>query len=157
MDMNYNPEQKLAELGIELPKPPKPAGIYKPVIVVDRFLYASGHGPVRSDGSLVTGKVGRDLGVDEGKEAARLVGLSMLASIKYLVGDLKRIKRLVKVLGMVNSAPDFYQHPAVINGFSELMSAIFGDDFGVGARSAVGMTLPNNMAVEIEAIFELYQ
>lgn len=146
----------MAELGIELPKAPKPAGIYKPVLVVDKFLYVSGHGPVKPDGSLILGKVGRDLDIEQGKLAARQVGLAILASIKYHVGDLKRIKRLVKVFGMVNSAPDFYQHPAVINGFSELMSEIFGEDFGVGVRSAVGMTLPNNMAVEIEAIFELY-
>jgi enamine deaminase RidA (YjgF/YER057c/UK114 family) len=155
--MSANPEQRLAELGIELPKAPKPAGIYKPVLVVDKFLYVSGHGPVKPDGSLILGKVGKDLDMDQGKQAARQTGLAMLASIKYHVGDLKRIKRLVKVMGMVNSAPDFYQFPAVINGFSELMSEIFGEDYGIGVRSAVGMSLPNNMAVEIEAIFELYQ
>ncbi len=155
--MSTNPEQRIAELGIELPKAPKPAGIYRPVVVVDKFAYVSGHGPVKPDGTLILGKVGKDLDIEQGRIAARQVGLAMLASIKYHVGDLKRIKRLVKVLGMVNSAPDFYQHPSVINGFSELMVDIFGEDFGIGARSAVGMTLPNNMAVEIEAIFELYQ
>jgi enamine deaminase RidA (YjgF/YER057c/UK114 family) len=155
--MSANPEQRLAELGIELPKAPKPAGIYKPVLVVDKFLYVSGHGPVKPDGSLILGKVGKDLDMDQGKQAARQTGLAMLASIKYHVGDLKRIKRLVKVMGMVNGAPDFYQFPSVINGFSELMSEIFGEDYGIGVRSAVGMSLPNNMAVEIEAIFELYQ
>ncbi len=155
--MSTNPEQRIAELGIELPKPPKPAGIYRPVVVIDKFAYVSGHGPVKADGTLILGKLGKDLDIEQGKIAARQVGLAMLASIKYHVGDLKRIKRLVKVLGMVNSTPDFYQHPSVINGFSELMVDIFGEDFGIAARSAVGMTLPNNMAVEIEAIFELYQ
>jgi enamine deaminase RidA (YjgF/YER057c/UK114 family) len=155
--MSTNPEQRLSELGIELPKPPKPAGIYRPVVVIDKFAYVSGHGPVKADGTLILGKLGKDLDIEQGKIAARQVGLAMLASIKYHVGDLKRIKRLVKVLGMVNSTTDFYQHPAVINGFSELMVDIFGEDFGIAARSAVGMTLPNNMAVEIEAIFELYQ
>jgi len=155
--MSQNPEQRIAELGIELPKAPKPAGVYKPVVVADKFLYVSGHGPIKPDGTLILGKLGKDLDIEQGKLAARQVGLAILASIKYHVGDLKRIKRLVKVLGMVNCTPDFYQHPAVINGFSELMAEIFGEDFGVGARSAVGMTLPNNMAVEIEAIFELHQ
>jgi enamine deaminase RidA (YjgF/YER057c/UK114 family) len=157
MNMTFNPEQRLAELGIELPKAPKPAGIYKPVLVVDKFLYVSGHGPIKPDGSLIIGKVGKDLDIDQGKQAARQVGLAILSSIKYHLGDLKRIKRLIKVMGMVNGGTDFYQFPAVINGFSELMVEIFGEDYGIGVRSAVGMSLPNNMAVEIEALFELYQ
>ncbi len=145
----------MVELQLELPPAPKPVGIYKPVLVVDRFLYVSGQGPVCADGSLLTGKVGSDLTLEEGKKAARQVGLTMLATIQTHFGDLNRIKRLVKTLGMVNSAPDFGQHPAVINGFSELMAEVFGEEHGIGVRSAVGMILPSNIAVEIEAMFEL--
>lgn len=126
------------------------------MVVVNRLLYVSGQGPVKPDGSLITGRVGKDLSLDEGRAAARQVGLTMLATIKEHYGDLDTVKRLVKVLGMVNSTPEFGQHPLVINGFSELMAAIFGPDSGVGARSAVGMMLPGNIAVEIEAIFELH-
>jgi enamine deaminase RidA (YjgF/YER057c/UK114 family) len=104
----------------------------------------------------MTGRLGTDMSADEGKMAARQVGLTMLSTIKEHYGDLNKIKRLVKVLGMVNCTPDFGQHPAVINGFSELMSEVFGEDKGVGVRSAVGMMLPSNIPVEIEAMFELY-
>ncbi len=154
--MNYDPDQRIKELGIELPPAPKPAGVYKPALVIDKFLYVSGHGPMRNDGTLMTGKVGKDLDKEQGKIAARQVGMAMLSTIKTQIGSLKKIKRIVKVLGMVNSDPDFDQHPAVINGFSELMAEVFGEENGVGVRSAVGMSLPNNMAVEIEAMFELY-
>jgi enamine deaminase RidA (YjgF/YER057c/UK114 family) len=131
-------------------------GVYKPVLVIGNFLYVSGQGPLRSDGTLIKGRLGNDLNLEEGKLAARQVGLAMLSTIKANIGDLKKIKRLVKVLGMVNSTLDFDQHPAVINGFSELMAGIFGEDGGIGVRSAVGMILPGNIAVEIEAMFELY-
>lgn len=154
--MNTTPESRLAALNMILPEAPKPAGLYKPVLVVGNFLYVSGQGPLKPDGSLMTGKVGADLTLEEGKLAARQVGLTMLATIKTHFGSLDKIKRLVKTLGMVNSAPDFGNHPLVINGFSELMAEVFGEDKGVGARSAVGMILPNNIAVEIEAMFELY-
>lgn len=154
--MNYDPDQRIKELGIELPPAPKPAGVYKPALVIDKFLYVSGHGPMRNDGTLMTGKVGKDLDKEQGKIAARQVGMAMLSTIKTQIGSFKKIKRIVKVLGMVNSDPDFDQHPAVINGFSELMAEVFGEENGVGVRSAVGMSLPNNMAVEIEAMFELY-
>lgn len=154
--MNTTPESRLAALNVVLPEAPKPAGLYKPVLVVGNFLYVSGQGPLKPDGSLMTGKVGADLTLEEGKLAARQVGLTMLATIKTHFGSLDKIKRLVKTLGMVNSAPDFGKHPLVINGFSELMAGVFGEDNGVGARSAVGMILPNNIAVEIEAMFELY-
>jgi enamine deaminase RidA (YjgF/YER057c/UK114 family) len=155
--MNHNPESKIKELGLELPPAPKPMGVYKPVLVIGNLLYVSGQGPLKPDGTHIKGKVGKELSMEEGKLAARQVGLAMLSTIKTNIGDLSKIKRLVKVLGMVNSSPDFDQHPAVINGFSELMADVFGEDNGVGVRSAVGVILPGNIAVEIEAMFELYQ
>lgn len=149
-------EQRLAELQLQLPPAPKPIAVYRPVVVVGNIAYVSGHGPVRLDGSLIQGVVGRDLGLDAGKAAARQVGLAMLANLRAHFGSLDRIQRIVKTLGMVNSAPDFYEHPKVINGFSELMAEVFGPDQGIGARSAVGMgPLPGNIAVEVEAIFEV--
>jgi enamine deaminase RidA (YjgF/YER057c/UK114 family) len=154
--MKINPELRIKELGLELPPAPKPMGVYKPVLVIGSFLYVSGQGPLRSDGTLIKGRLGNELNLEEGKMAARQVGLAMLSTIKANIGDLKKIKRLVKVLGMVNSTPDFDQHPAVINGFSQLMADVFGEDNGIGVRSAVGMILPGNIAVEIEAMFELY-
>lgn len=153
--MKYDPELRLKELGLILPPAPKPVGVYKPVLVVDKLLYVSGHGPFRSDGTLITGRLGAELDLDEGKLAARQVGLAMIASIKTHFGELNKIKRLVKVLGMVNCIPGFEKHPAVINGFSELMADLFGEENGIGVRSAVGMMLPSNIAVEIEAIFEI--
>ena len=154
--MKNDHDARIIELGLSLPPAPKPAGVYKPVLVVGNFLYVSGQGPILPDGSMIKGKVGADIDLAQGKLAARQVGLTMLSTIKTHFGELKKIKRLVKVLGMVNSSPDFENHPAVINGFSELMSEVFGPDNGVGVRSAVGMTLPTNIAVEIEAMFELY-
>jgi enamine deaminase RidA (YjgF/YER057c/UK114 family) len=149
-------EQKLLELQLQLPPAPKPIAVYRPVVVVGNIAYVSGHGPVRLDGSLIQGVVGKDLDLDAGKAAARQVGLAMLANLRAHLGSLDRIQRIVKTLGMVNSAPDFYEHPKVINGFSELMAEVFGPDHGIGARSAVGMgPLPGNIAVEVEAIFEL--
>jgi enamine deaminase RidA (YjgF/YER057c/UK114 family) len=154
--MNYDPDLRIVELGLILPPAPKPAGVYKPVLVVDKFLYVSGQGPINSDGTLMKGKLGADLDAVEGKLAARQVGLAMLSTIKAHFGDLKKIKRLVKVLGMVNSAPNFEKQPLVINGFSELMAEVFGEENGIGVRSAVGMILPSNIPVEVEAMFELY-
>ena len=154
--MNNNPDLRIIELGLVLPPAPMPAGVYKPVLAINNFLYISGQGPVRLDGTMITGKLGKDLKTQEGKLAARQAGLTMLSTIKTHFGELKKIKRLVKVLGMVNSTADFEQHPAVINGFSELMGDVFGQENGIGVRSAVGMILPNNIAVEIEAVFELY-
>jgi len=153
--MNHNPELRIQELGLELPPAPKPMGVYKPVLIRGNYLYVSGQGPLKADGTLIKGTVGTDLTMEQGKNAARQVGLCMLSLIKANIGDLSRIKRLVKTLGMVNSAPGFEMHPAVINGFSELMAEVFGEDNGIGVRSAVGMFLPNNIAVEIEAMFEL--
>jgi len=154
--MKPNPESQLTELGLELPMAPKPMGVYKPVVVIGNMLYVSGQGPLKPDGTLIKGKVGKDLSMEEGKLAARQVGLAMLSTIKANIGDLNKIKRIVKTLGMVNSTPEFDQHPSVINGFSELMADIFGEDNGIGVRSAVGMILPGNIAVEIEAMFELH-
>jgi enamine deaminase RidA (YjgF/YER057c/UK114 family) len=153
--MNTNPEMRIEELKLLLPPAAKPIGVYKPVLIIDKFLYVSGQGPLRTDGTLITGRLGDNMSLEEGKLAARQAGLTMLSTIKMQIGDLNQIKRIVKVLGMVNSTPEFAQHPAVINGFSELMAEVFGDDYGIGVRSAVGMFLPMNIAVEVEAIFEL--
>jgi enamine deaminase RidA (YjgF/YER057c/UK114 family) len=150
-----SPEQKLAELKLELPPVPAPGGIYKPVLLVNNLAIVSGQPPLRPDGSLIKGKVGLDLSLEQGQAAARQTGLTMLSTLKNELGSLNKIKRLVKTLGMVNSTPDFGEHPLVINGFSQLMVDVFGPDKGKGARSAVGMMLPFNIAVEIEAMFEL--
>ena len=149
-------ESQLTTLQLELPTAPKPMGVYKPVVVTGNLAYVSGHGPLLSDGTLITGRVGSDLSLDEGQAAARQVGLAILATLRANLGSLDRVKRVIKVLGMVNSTADFAEHPKVINGCSELFAEIWGADDGVGARSAVGMgSLPGNIAVEIEAIFEL--
>ena len=149
-------ESRLVELKLELPPAAKPMGVYKPVVVVGNLLYTSGHGPLKTDKTLITGRVGADLDVDAGKAAARQTGLAILASLRDTLGSLDRVKRIVKTLGLVNCTPEFSQQPAVINGFSELMADVFGPDAGVGSRSAVGATsLPANMAVEVEAIFEI--
>lgn len=154
--MNTNPESRIAALALSLPPAPRPVGVYKPILIIDKMLYVSGQGPMKSDGTLVTGRIGESMSLEEGKLAARQVGLTMLSTIKSQIGDLNKIKRIVKVLGMVNSSPEFSQHPAVINGFSELMAEVFGEENGIGVRSAVGMFLPMNIAVEVEAMFELY-
>lgn len=149
-------ESRLLELNLVLPPAPKPVAVYKSVVVLGNVAYVSGHGPVRTDGSLIQGVVGRDLDLDAGKAAARQVGLAILATLRAQLGSLDKVRRVVKTLGMVNSAPDFYDHPKVINGCSELFAEIWGPDNGIGARSAVGMgPLPGNIAVEIEVIFEL--
>ena len=149
-------EARFLELKLELPPAPKPMGVYRPLVVVDKLAYVSGHGPLKPDKTLITGRVGADLTLDEGKLAARQVGLGILATLRAQLGSLDRVKRVVKVLGMVNSAPDFLEHPKVINGCSELFAEIWGPEHGIGARSAVGMgPLPGNIAVEIEGIFEL--
>jgi enamine deaminase RidA (YjgF/YER057c/UK114 family) len=148
-------DARIAELKLELPPAPKPGGTYSPVVQVGNVAYVSGHGPLLPDGSMISGKVGADLSEEEGRQAARQVGLTILATLKAQLGSLDRIDRLVKVLGMVNAAPDFGRHPQVINGFSDLMVEVFGEA-GRAARSAVGMgSLPGNIAVEIEAILLL--
>lgn len=151
-----NADARFAELNLELPPAPKPVGVYKPMVIVGNLAYLSGHGPLRPDNSLITGKVGADLSLEQGKLAARQVGLALLATLKSNLGALSRVSRVVKVLGMVNATPDFTEHPSVINGASELFAAVWGPDHGVGARSAVGMgSLPTHIAVEIEMIVEL--
>jgi len=154
--MNDLPSEKIKELNLVFPPAPKPAGVYRPVLVVDKFLYVSGQGTVKNDGTLMQGRLGDNLTVEEGKLAARQAGLTMLSSIQTHFGSLDKIKRIVKVLGMVNCTPDFTKHPLVINGFSELMADVFGRENGIGVRSAVGMMLPDGIPVEVEAMFELY-
>jgi enamine deaminase RidA (YjgF/YER057c/UK114 family) len=149
-------ESQLAALALVLPPAPKPVAVYKPLVVFGNAAYVSGHGPVRTDGTLITGVVGKDLDLEAGKVAARQVGLAILATLRSQLGSLDKVKRVVKTLGMVNSAADFYDHPKVINGCSELFGQVWGEEHGIGARSAVGMgSLPGNIAVEIEGIFEI--
>ncbi len=150
-------ETRLQEMKIQLPPAPKPVAKYKTAVQAGNMLYVSGHGPAKLDAkSPVAGRVGADLTAEQGKESARLVGLNILSTVRSTLGSLDKVKRLIKTLGMVNSTPDFKDHPQVINGFSELMAQVFGDDAGVGARSAVGMgSLPANIPVEIECIFEV--
>jgi enamine deaminase RidA (YjgF/YER057c/UK114 family) len=149
-------DARFADLKLELPPAPKPVGVYKPIVIVGTLAYLSGHGPLRPDRTLITGKVGAELTLEQGKLAARQVGLALLATLKAQLGSLSRVKRVVKMLGMVNASPDFQDHPKVINGASELFASVWGPDDGVGARSAVGMgSLPANIAVEIEMIVEL--
>jgi enamine deaminase RidA (YjgF/YER057c/UK114 family) len=156
--MAATPEARLKELQLTLPPAPKPVAKYKPAVQVGNVLYVSGHGPAKVDGnSPVVGRLGDDLTLEQGKEAARSVGLAILSTVRNALGTLDRVKRLVKTLGMVNATADFKDQPQVINGFSELMAEVFGDDAGVGARSAVGMgSLPANIPVEVECIFEVF-
>jgi len=155
--MPSKPEVRVQELHLTLPPPPKPVAKYKTAVLVGDLLHVSGHGPLKADGkTMAVGRVGADLTLEQGKEAARLVGLAILSTVRNTLGSLDKVKRLVKTLGMVNCTPDFKDQPQVINGFSELMADVFGEDAGVGARSAVGMgSLPGNIAVEVECIFEV--
>ena len=149
-------ESRLNELGITLPPTPTPGGVYTPVVVVEHMAYVSGQVPYGADGKLVIGRVGSDLTEEEGAAAARTVALTMLATIKASLGNLDRVKRIVKVLGFVNCTPEFQKHPAVMNGLSNTMVEVFGDA-GKAARSAVGMgSLPFNVPVEVEAVLELH-
>jgi enamine deaminase RidA (YjgF/YER057c/UK114 family) len=149
------PEEKLKELKVELFKPTAPMANYVKVVRTGNLLFLSGHGPTRADGSNITGKVGRDLTTEQGYEAAKQTGIALLSTLKAEIGDLSKVKRIVKVLGMVNCTENFTDQPKVINGFSDLMVAVFGDK-GRHARSAVGMyALPSNIAVEIEMIVEV--
>lgn len=149
------PEQKLQSLGIVLPAPTNPVANYVKFVRTGNLIFLSGHGPANADGKYTTGKLGKELSIEEGYNAAKLTGINLLSTLKTAVGDLSKVKRIVKVLGMVNSTEQFTDQPKVINGFSDLMVAIFGDK-GKHARSAVGMaSLPMNMAVEIEMIVEV--
>ena len=149
-------DARIDELQLELPPAPKAMGVYKPIVVVGNIAYLSGHGPLKTDGTLMCGRVGEQVDQQAGYDAARQTGLAMLATMRAGLGSLDRVKRVLKLLGMVNSTADFENHPAVINGCSELFAQVFGEDAGVGARSAVGMgSLPGNISVEIEGIFEI--
>jgi len=150
-------DQRLTDMGLDLPEAPAPAGVYNPIVVTGNMAYVSGHGPLKTDGTMFSGKVGQDTDVEGGKLAARQTGMAILSTLKANLGGLDRVKRIIKVLGMVNAAPTFSDHPQVINGCSELFAELWGQENGVGARSAVGMgSLPGNITVEIEAIFELH-
>lgn len=152
-----NAEQQLSALNLTLPSAPPRGGVYNPIVIVGNMAYVSGHGPYLGDGKYLTGRVGADLDLEAGKAAAKQTGLALLATLKSELGSLDRVKRVVKLLGMVNCPSDFGDHPKVINGCSELFGQIWGEEFGIGARSAVGMgSLPGNIAVEIEGIFELH-
>ena len=149
-------ELRLKELGIELPAAPQPMGNYVPGVLTGNLLFMSGCGPRRADGRAITGKVGAGLTTEQGYEAARVVGLNMLANIRAVLGSLDRIDRVVKTLGMVNSAPDFGEQPKVVNGFSDLFVELLGEERGRGARSAVGMAaLPAGIAVEVEMVLQV--
>ena len=150
------PDLAFAQTGLTLPPAPQPLGVYKPYLIDGKYLYVSGHGPVQDDKSLIIGRIGDDMDIEQGKLAARQVGLTILSTIKTNLGSFNRVKRVIKVLGMVNCTADFGRHPYVINGCSELFAQVWGPDNGIGVRSAVGMgSLPDNIPVEIEALFEL--
>ena len=151
-----SPQANFENTRLTLPKPPKPLGVYKPFLIVGNLVYVSGHGPLQNDGTLIKGTVGNELDQEQGKMAAQQVGLAIIATLTHNLGTLDKIKRVIKVLGMVNCTKEFEKHPYIINGCSELFRTIWGEDLGVGVRSAVGMgSLPDNIPVEIEAIFEL--
>ncbi len=149
-------ESRFAELKLVLPPAPKAMGVYRPLILVDNLAYLSGHGPLLADGTLTKGCLGDDMDLGGGYQAARQTGLAMIATLRSELGSLDRVARLVKTLGLVRCTPDYGDQPAVINGFSELMRDLFGEENGIAARSALGTSaLPGGIAVEIEAIFEL--
>ena len=149
-------EERVQKLKLELPSAPSPMATYRPSVRVGDILYVSGTGPFRHDGSVIKGKVGVDLGVEQAYEAARLVGLNVLSTLRAALGSLDKVVRIVKVLGFVNATLDFEEQPRVINGFSDLMVEVFGEETGKGGRSAVGMgSLPQNIPVEVEAIFQV--
>ena len=150
------PDENFAQTGLRLPPAPTPLGVYKPCLVDGKYLYVSGHGPVQDDKSLIIGRIGDALDMEQGKLAARQVGLTILSTIATHLGSLDKVKRVIKVLGMVNCTSDFERHPYIINGCSELFAQVWGPENGVGVRSAVGFgSLPDNIPVEIEALFEL--
>ena len=149
-------DERFHDLKLPLPPAPQPVGVYKPLIIAGNLVYVSGHGPLRVDRTLITGRVGADLTLEQGYAAAQQTGLAIVATLRMQFGTLDGIGRVIKTLGMVNATPDFRDHPKVINGCSELFAKIWGPDCGTGARSAIGVgSLPGNIAVEIEAIFEV--
>ena len=148
--------EKISKLGIKLPPPPRAAGLYKPVLILGNQIYFSGHLPILSDGSMIIGKVGDEMTLEEGKKAACQVGLNILSSVEQALGTLDRVSSVIKLLGMVNSTEEFTEHPQVINGCSKLFQDIWGDDNGVGVRSAFGVSgLPAGVPVEIEGILSI--
>lgn len=154
---NNSASQRFEQTGLTLPPAPKPMGVYKPFLIDGNHLYVSGHGPLQQDGTFIVGRIGDTMNMEEGKAAAQQVGLTILATIVASLGSLDKVKRVIKVLGMVNCTTGFEKHPYIINGCSELFKKIWGEENGVGVRSAVGMgSLPDNIPVEIEALFELY-
>ncbi|MCU0879234.1 MAG: RidA family protein [Pirellulaceae bacterium] len=149
-------EAKLVELKLQLPPAPKAGGVYKPVVIAGNMAYVSGHVSLKPDGSIITGRVGSEVDQEFGRQAAEAAGLAILATLRANLGSLDRVKRVIKTLGMVNSTPEFKNHPEVINGCSELWGKVWGEEHGIGARSAVGFgSLPRNATIEVEAIFEL--
>ena len=149
-------ETRFKELNLLLPPAPMSKGVYKPILSDGKYIYVSGHLPLNLDGTLMKGKIGQDIDIEEGKLAARQAGLSILSTLAANLGSINRVKRVIKVLGMANTTVDFEKHSYVINGCSELFASVFGIENGVGVRSAVGMSsLPENVPVEIEALFEL--
>jgi enamine deaminase RidA (YjgF/YER057c/UK114 family) len=157
MTVQSTPEKRIQELHLTLPPAPKPVAKYKPAVLHGNLLFVSGHGPAKiNEKTPVAGKVGAELTTEQGKESARAVGLNILATVRNTLGSLDKVKRLLKTFGMVNCPADYKDQPQVINGFSELMADVFGEDSGVGARSAVGHNAqPGNIPVEIECIFEV--
>ncbi|MGI4750109.1 MAG: RidA family protein [Janthinobacterium lividum] len=154
---NLTADQRFEQLGLNLPPAPKPLGVYKPFLIDGNYLYLSGHGPVQDDKTLIIGRIGESISPEDGKLAARQVGLTILSTIKTNLGSLNKVKRVIKVLGMVNCTPDFEKHPFIINGCSELFAQVWGEENGIGTRSAVGFgSLPDNIPVEIEALMELW-
>ncbi|MBX7104872.1 MAG: RidA family protein [Gemmataceae bacterium] len=150
------PDERLAQMKVTLPPVPKPLAKYRPALRVGNELYLAGHLPMLPDGTFTKGRVGGDLSVQQGYDAAKQVGLAILTTVINELGSLSKVKRIIKTIGLVNCGADFVDHPKVINGFSELMAEIFGDDAGVGTRSAFGaVSLPGNAAVEIECVFEV--
>ena len=154
---NNNASNNFSETGYSLPPAPTPMGVYKPSLTDGKYFYVSGHGPLQNDGTFLKGRIGDEMDIEAGKLAALQVGLTILSTIIAHLGSLDKVKRVIKVLGMVNCTPDFKKHPYIINGCSELFKKVWGEENGVGVRSAVGMgSLPDNIPVEIEALFELY-
>jgi enamine deaminase RidA (YjgF/YER057c/UK114 family) len=149
-------EENFKNLNLDLPPAPAPVGVYVPALIDGKHIYVSGHGPLLADRSLIHGRIGQDLDTEQGKLAARQVGLAILSTLRNQLGSLDKVKRVIKVLGMVNAIPTFEKHPYIINGCSELFATVWGKENGIGVRSAVGMgSLPDNIPVEIEALFEL--
>ena len=157
VEEGYDPELRLQELGITLPSPPQPVANYVNGVRTGNLIFLAGKGPKRADGTEITGKIPSDVSLEEGYEGARLTAINQLSVLKTMLGDLRKVKRIVKVLGMVNCDPSFVDQPKVINGFSDLMVAVFGDR-GRHARAAVGMaSLPRGQSVEIELVVEVYE